>query len=385
MKKSAKKPKSGSIYQQKGSKNWWIKFYVPGQKEPIRESAKTDNWDRADQQLKTRMAEVATGRFAGLEPERIKIKDLLEYLIEDYENNDRGILKQAKLRVNVHLLPFFGAMKATDVGTRHISAYIAARKKPAKRTPNGAANGTINRELDLLRRAFNLGAQAEPALVIKPPKVVRLEENNVREGILEHEQYKHLRDHLPPEYSRLLVCGYHLGTRLGELSKVEWSEVNFETKQIRLKRYNTKTKRPRILPIYGEMDAVLRLAKEERDAYYPNCPWVFQRKGEKFNFRWNTWNGLVADLGVGHIRFHDLRRTALTNLLEAGFSEKEAMEISGHTTRKTFERYHIVRSHRLQVIGKRMAEFYGELDAQQPRKEPGIAPGIAANISTVTH
>jgi integrase len=53
-----------------------------------------------------------------------------------------------------------------------------------------------------------------------------------------------------------------------------------------------------------------------------------------------------ATAGVPTALFHDLRRTALTNMIEAGFSEKEAMEIGGHRTRYVFDRYHIVSDRR---------------------------------------
>jgi hypothetical protein len=58
--------------------------------------------------------------------------------------------------------------------------------------------------------------------------------------------------------------------------------------------------------------------------------------------------------GANEALFHDLRRTALTNMIEAGFSEKEAMEISGRKTRAVFDRYHIVSDRRLNQLGERM-------------------------------
>jgi hypothetical protein len=41
-------------------------------------------------------------------------------------------------------------------------------------------------------------------------------------------------------------------------------------------------------------------------------------------------------------------------MIEAGFSEKEAMEISGHKTRSVFDRCHIASERRLKHLAERL-------------------------------
>jgi integrase len=198
----------------------------------------------------------------------------------------------ARLKVEVCLRPFFGSMKAASIGTDAIRRYVEHRQQPEKRVYTNkrgkkregvygpAANGTINRELALLRRAFNLGRMATPPKCVPAPHFRLLAENNARKGFFEHEAFLAVRRELPEEIRPVITFAYFTGCRKGEIVKLRWSQVDLAERIVRLEPGETKNDEARTIPLVADLYEMLKLQRETRDEYFPECDWVFSRAGE---------------------------------------------------------------------------------------------------------
>ena len=91
-----RKPQLGRIYRPKKKRpdgtrteirTWWVAYYVNGSQ--TRESSKSRKYKDAENLLRRRIAERETGVYAGPAAERVKVSELLDELIEDFENNDK--------------------------------------------------------------------------------------------------------------------------------------------------------------------------------------------------------------------------------------------------------------------------------------------------------
>src|SRR5215467_10415204 len=92
----------------------------------------------------------------------------------------------------------------------------------------------------------------------------------------------------------------------------------------------------------------------------PKCPFIVSWKGHGITEVKTAWKKARERAGVPGLLIHDLRRTAVRNMIRAGISEKRAMEISGHKTNSMFKRYDITDERDIQADGERLARYLEE-------------------------
>lgn len=322
----------GRIYQR--GNMWWIQYY--GQGQLFRESSRSSLKSAATSLLRLREGEIGQGRIPALRAERTTFEELAGLFLRDYQINGRKTVQRAQELV-ARLRETFGRFRACRITSKHVLDHIARRQS------EGLANGTINRELAALKRMFQLASQQTPPLVISTPHIPHLQENNVRQGFFTEDEFKVLRGVLPDYVKVPLILAYWTGMRAGEILKLEWEQLDLERGLLRLEPGTTKNNQGRLIPLVKEVIEVLWRWKQMTLHRFPSCPWVCHYRGERLlHIPTKSWRKACQRVGIKGKLFHDLRRTAIRNMVRAGISERVAMAISGHKTRSVFDRYDIV-------------------------------------------
>lgn len=127
----------------------------------------------------------------------------------------------------------------------------------------------------------------------------------------------------------LIITAVDTAMRKGEIIKLRWRNVDFQMRTITIIALNSKTAKARQVGmtqrVYDELQNLWEISPKSSDEL------VF---GIKDNFK-KSFASACSDADINEFRFHDLRHTAITRMIQAGLSPMEVMKVSGHTQMTT--------------------------------------------------
>jgi integrase len=315
-------------FRRKGSKNWYIAPVVNGVQ--MMQSAKTTDYQEALDLLRRLEGKIVDGLITP-QTNKALFSELSALVKRDYKIKKRRSEADLIRRIDKHIDPALGALKASAINAATISQYIE-RRLEAK-----ASNGEINRELAAIKRAYSLGRKT--GLVIMAPYIEMLPEENIRTGFFNEEHFRAVLRHSSELLKDVLVVAFYTGWRIDSILNLEWSNVDEEEQVLRLRENQTKNRKATTFPLalFPEFEAAIARRKESKKGLI--TPWVFHREGERAVSIRKAWENARRRANVPGRLIHDLRRTAVRNLTKMGFTPAEVMNMVGIKTLSIYLRY----------------------------------------------
>lgn len=355
---------------------WWVAYYAPKDGKSIehREPALVEDHGlsrpartetEAKRLLKTRRDQVGAHRtgarkFKGPGQERIDFTELLATVEKDYETRRLASLPQLRSHL-AHVRNFFDGHKALAVDADEVRRFIAHRRD------DGAAEASIQRELEAIRRAFSLAA-ADGKLTFTPVvPTLSIGDTNARQGFLGRADFEALLSKVEDaDLADFITWGWWTGMRKGEIAKLTWQAFDREAWTITLPAKDAKTRKARTLAIEGPLREIIERRLKGRRL---DVALIFHRDGKRVAEFRKAWSTATKKAGLNGVLFHDLRRSAIRNMVRAGVDPAVAMKVSGHRTRAVFDRYNILDDADLREAMTKTAEYVSALP-----KERKVAP-----------
>lgn len=357
---------------------WWYKFNFAGR--TFRESTKTSSKALARQAERKRhqqLEEALHGirkrtvpmSFSTAADDWLRLKKPT-WAPKSYEVENRNLK---------HLKPVFGSLLLIDIGAEDIADYQRTRSKA------GASPKTINLEVGTLRailRRHRLWATLQPDVSMMPVR-------HTAGKALSADEEERLLECCGKLRSRILLpfvtLALHTGLRKGEIQQLRWQQIDFLNRTLTVGSTKTAAGTGRVIPLNERALVTLQV-------WAMNFP---KRKPEHFVFPSEHY-GLAGNDKKPHVkttdpktptgdikcawesakakaklqcRFHDLRHTACTRMLERGASLSVVASIMGwsaSTTANMAKRYGHIGSQAQRAALDALAEPPKQSDQVEP-------------------
>jgi integrase len=356
----------------KRGKIYWI-CYKNGENRIVRESAKTDDFKKAESLLATRRkASVSTcaGEKKVYGPR--SFRDLAEKYHAFASSQKSYYIK--KIIIN-QLVEEFGSLDLEGFSTTLVETYLADG------LDQGLKPATVNRRLACLKHMFRKACDwgfcsAEKLKDVRNVKFYR--ENNQRVRYLQTEECQELIN-VCEKYSRLrhlkpiIITALNTGMRRGEILSLKWEQVDFKKGAIILQGKGNDEKRH--IPINEALAETLHEIVRMLDA-----PYVFaDSQGKPYKHIREAFASACRRSGIENFRFQDLRHTFACHLVKAGIEIATVSKLLGHKSMAMTLRYsslapdHMKAAvNTLNILTRRPAPFLYADPANDARMKRGL-------------
>ncbi len=261
-----------------------------------------------------------------------------EYI--QWAKHHKSSWKDDQSRWDLYIKDHLTGLKMDKITLQHVQAVLDRLygNKTRRGTPYKPA--TIKQVLVLIKRVFNWSIKQRYYYGVNPCNPVEIPKfDNTVTNSLDRAGLRSLLDILDswPNERAVLVIKFALysGKRRGEILKLRWKDIDFETHYINFVATNTKSKTLQTLPLNQKCLDILRRCDQLMISDY-----VFPCSTGKYYSGFDkVWRHIRKKAGIT-IRFHDLRHTYASYLASSGKVDIYTLkELLGHSTIEMTQRY----------------------------------------------
>lgn len=257
------------------------------------------------------------------------------------------------------LLPYFGDTPIRQLSRPMTEEFRRARQQENLKRP--CKDATVNRDLAVLRHILYWG-QDERLIAVNPLSRLKMaRERRTRRQVLSLEEEPLLLASAPPHLRAIIIAALDTGMRRGEITGQLWEHIDFSRRLLSVTRSKTPEGESREIPLTSRLDDWLVQNRKAEGI-------VFGYQGQPIRIIKTTWRTTLRKAGLRHVRFHDLRHTFNTRLMEAAVMQEVRMALMGHSSGRSI---HSVYTH-VELPAKREAirklEAWVNQQLQQPKE-----------------
>ena len=206
-----------------------------------------------------------------------------------------------------------------------LSKAAAEEFRRKRQSGTSTKDATVNRDLSVLRHILYWAVDEQ---LIESNPLARMKmarERRTRRQILSIAEEQLLLAAASPHLRAMIVAALDTGMRRGEITGQRWEDIDFSRRLLFVTRSKTPEGESREIPLTSRLCHWLTESRKGQGI-------IFDYNGEPVRIIKTAWRATLRRAGVRHVRFHDLRHTFNTRLMEAGVMQEVRMALMGHSS-----------------------------------------------------